>query len=166
MTISGQRRDELLQLSEEEFLKLCNQNFSLGTGPGGQKRNKTATFVRLQLKEDPEFCATDCTERSQERNRKQALRKLRKQLAITIRNPETTLTTLQRCNPDNPNYSFWCAQLLDTLNNNNFDHKATANQLQVSPTMLLKLLAKDPALWQYLSHKRTEAQLSTLFKPN
>ena len=38
---------ELLALSDEELMKECRFDAMRGTGPGGQKRNKTSSAARV-----------------------------------------------------------------------------------------------------------------------
>ena len=77
-------RNILLSTSDEELTAFCKISFVKGTGPGGQKRNKTSSAVQIELSE-LDICVQDCTERSQIRNRANALKKLRMALAISQR---------------------------------------------------------------------------------
>ena len=43
------KRDDLLNLPLEELARLCRVESFRGVGPGGQKRNKTETSVRVTL---------------------------------------------------------------------------------------------------------------------
>ena len=65
-------RDAILTLDDMALSRLVKLEFTRGSGNGGQKRNKTSTAVRVVL---PEYGveASDCTERSQHRNRAAAL---------------------------------------------------------------------------------------------
>ncbi len=51
-------RDQVLSLDDAALSALCRISFGYGTGPGGQKRNKTSTAVRVELPET-DFVATD-----------------------------------------------------------------------------------------------------------
>ena len=47
-------RDQLLTLDDAGLSALCRISFGYGTGPGGQKRNKTSTAVRVELPDLPQ----------------------------------------------------------------------------------------------------------------
>ena len=77
-------RDEILKLDDAALSRIVKLEFARGSGNGGQKRNKTSTAVRVVL-EEYGVAASDCSERSQHRNRAAALRKLRMALALQER---------------------------------------------------------------------------------
>ncbi|HMK74146.1 MAG TPA: peptide chain release factor-like protein [Myxococcaceae bacterium] len=67
---------EALRLDDARLLADCEESFFVGSGPGGQHRNKAATAVRLVHR--PTGVAVTATERrSQFLNRTIALRRLR-----------------------------------------------------------------------------------------
>ena len=71
------------------LLAECDLDTYRGSGPGGQKRNKTESAVRLRHK--PTGLIVIATEsRSQAENRTRALRRLREALALRIRRPVDT----------------------------------------------------------------------------
>jgi ribosome-associated protein len=77
-TLVGQRlaATEALSLDDEALLRLCQETFFVGSGPGGQHRNKTASAVRLF--HPPTGVTVTATERrSQAQNRSVALTRLR-----------------------------------------------------------------------------------------
>ena len=43
-------RDIILSFDDEKLSSACNIEFFKATGPGGQKRNKTSSAVRVTLK--------------------------------------------------------------------------------------------------------------------
>ncbi|HXX29777.1 MAG TPA: peptide chain release factor-like protein [Myxococcaceae bacterium] len=76
--LSERRREaaEALRLDDRGLLAACLESFFVGSGPGGQHRNKAATAVRLVHL--PTGVAVTATERrSQALNRGTALRRLR-----------------------------------------------------------------------------------------
>ncbi|HEY0010188.1 MAG TPA: peptide chain release factor-like protein [Tepidisphaeraceae bacterium] len=78
-------RDYLL-LPPQTFEAQCRTEGFRGTGPGGQKRNKTSSAVRIV--HVPSGIAIRAEEeRSQSSNRKAGLDRLRWQLALTLRGP-------------------------------------------------------------------------------
>ena len=77
---------DYLELSDRALLERCDVHTYRASGPGGQKRNKTDSAVRLRLREaDLTVIATES--RSQHENRARALRRLRKATALELRRP-------------------------------------------------------------------------------
>jgi len=73
-------------LPDQDLLRHCEEDFFRSGGPGGQKRNKTASGVRLTHR--PTGISVKATEsRSQSENRARALRRLRWALALEVRQP-------------------------------------------------------------------------------
>ena len=157
-------RDNLLTLNDEDLCRRCRISFTRGTGPGGQKRNKTSSAVRLELPE-LELVATDCTERSQFRNRANALRKLRLAIARRYRESPAAPPETPVCALTSPSYPLWLAHLLDVLAEANWDHRTAAAVCGMSPTALIKKLYRDPPVWQELRRRREAAGLPPLTPP-
>ncbi len=77
--VSPERRRaaaEALRLADAGLLQVCLESFFIGSGPGGQHRNKTASAVRL-LHPATGLSVTATERRSQLQNRAAALRRLR-----------------------------------------------------------------------------------------
>lgn len=72
--------------TDDQFLADCRLDTFRGPGPGGQKRNKTSSSVRL-THEPTGLTATAGEERSQLQNRKHALERLRRRVVIELRRP-------------------------------------------------------------------------------
>jgi protein subunit release factor A len=73
-----------LALDDEALLRACEVSTFVGSGPGGQHRNKTASAVRLV--HPPTGLTVTATERrSQAQNRSAALHRLRAALASLTR---------------------------------------------------------------------------------
>lgn len=71
-------------LTDEALLAECEVDTYRASGPGGQKRNKTESAVRLRHR--PSGISVIAEEsRSQAENRARALRRLRKALALRVR---------------------------------------------------------------------------------
>ncbi|RMH43413.1 MAG: peptide chain release factor-like protein [Deltaproteobacteria bacterium] len=78
--------DDYLRLSDAALLRQCDVDTFRASGPGGQKRNKTDSAVRLRHR--PTGLVAIATEsRSQHENRARALRRLRDRLAFDLRAP-------------------------------------------------------------------------------
>src|SRR5579862_2785507 len=77
-------RAEWTVLSDERLLAQCAVDTYRASGPGGQKRNKTSSAVRLR--HPPSGLMVIAEEsRSQHENRARALRRLRQALYLKIR---------------------------------------------------------------------------------
>src|SRR5690242_2384161 len=70
--------------SDEAFLADCRWEAFRGSGPGGQKRNKTSSAVRI-THVPTRISATASESRSQAENRARALRRLRLQVVLESR---------------------------------------------------------------------------------
>src|SRR5437868_11291481 len=77
-------RTRWVQMSDEQLLHQCKVDTYRASGPGGQKRNKTSSAVRLR--HEPSGLIVIAEEsRSQHENRVRALRRLRQALFLKIR---------------------------------------------------------------------------------
>ena len=139
-------RDEILSLSEEALGNIVEFDFFKRSGNGGQKRNKTSSAVRVTLKEF-DISAEDCTERSQKLNRSKALQKLRRKIAMTLRQ-EVSDEIPQIVAPSNDRYPLFLAYLLDLLESVDYSFKECGTRLNLSSSQVEKLLRRDTALWQ------------------
>lgn len=80
------QRDRLLGLSGDALLDECEMDRFRASGPGGQKRNKTESAVRLRHP-GTGIQAHASESRSQHENRMVALRRLRQRIALELREP-------------------------------------------------------------------------------
>src|SRR5437016_9763886 len=84
--VSERPRATWSHLSDEQLLAQCSVDTYRASGPGGQKRNKTSSAVRLR--HPPTGLIVIAEEsRSQHENRARALRRLRQALYLSIRDP-------------------------------------------------------------------------------
>lgn len=145
-------RDEILALNEEELGRIVEFDFFKRSGNGGQKRNKTSSAVRVTLKELA-ISAEDCTERSQKLNRSKALQKLRRKIAMTVRQ-EISDEIITIVAPSNDRYPLFLARLIDLLSSVNYSFKECGLKLNLSSSQVEKLLRRDASLWQFIQSKR------------
>ena len=80
------QRAELLSLPDEALLRQCQVDRLRGSGPGGQKRNKTESSIRLRHQATG-LSALSGESRSQHQNKARALRRLRERIAFDLREP-------------------------------------------------------------------------------
>lgn len=81
-----------LSLADGALLAECREEFFVASGPGGQRRNKAATGVRLAHRASG-VVVTATERRSQARNREAALARLRERLAALAREPRVRRPT-------------------------------------------------------------------------
>lgn len=158
-------RDALLRLSDEALLRLCRVDVFRGTGHGGQKRNRTDSAVRITHVETGAVAGCDET-RSQLTNREIALRKLRREIALTCRAmPPSVPAASGRPGLKSTAYPFWVGAVLDQLEVAGYKVSDAATACGVSTSRLIKDLAADPTLWQTANAGRRRHALPPLRQP-
>ncbi len=75
-----------LAMSDRELLRQCEVHTYRASGPGGQKRNKTDSAVRLHHGPTG-LIVTAAESRSQHENKARALKRLRQAMALELRRP-------------------------------------------------------------------------------
>src|SRR5437588_12556779 len=84
--MTEQRRATWTVLSDPQLLAECLVDTYRASGPGGQKRNKTSSAVRLRHQPSGVIVIAE-ESRSQHENKARALRRLRRDLALQVREP-------------------------------------------------------------------------------
>ena len=165
-------RNTLLSMDDDELSRCCEFEFFKGSGPGGQHRNKVSSAVRVKLAAFG-ISAADCSERTQHRNRANALAKLRHTMAIEIRQPVSLPDDDGKtgdaggigsdipfeCSIRNPRYYLFIAILLDRLEAAGFDQRKAAEMYGVSPSALIRKISADPSLWTHCLRRRNQLGL-------
>ena len=156
-------------LSDDQLLAQCEVDTYRASGPGGQKRNKTSSAVRLR--HPPSGLLVIAEEsRSQHENKAKALRRLRRALYLDLREPPPESPA------DHPDFApargadgrlrlsakdprFWPAAgvVLDVLTAVEARVGDAAELLGTSTGNLIDFLQADPKLWQAANQLRARA---------
>jgi hypothetical protein len=160
------------ELPDAKLMEQCRFEAFTASGPGGQKRNKTAAAVRLtHLPTRISTVAADS--RSQRENRIHALRQLRHRLALELRRPIDDLVNYRppdwfaeypglHMNPKNPLYPAAIAEVLDVLKASHWSISRAAVMLGLTTSALTRFLHDDPALWAHVNRTRAELGMQPL----
>lgn len=158
-----------LTLSDAELLDQCGVDTFRASGPGGQKRNKTASAVRLRhLPTGLTGLASES--RSQHDNKRRAVRRLRQRIAAQWRQgvaleayqapePLATLISPRRSRSlarEGAQYAHAVAQLLDLFVAADCSVRNAADYLDLGSAALCRLLAERP--WVHRSANQLRAQ--------
>ena len=172
--MTQQRPSSTRLLTDDALLAESKWEQYRGSGPGGQKRNKTSNAVRLT--HTPTGVAVTAAEsRSLSENKLWALRRLRLKLAADLREP-VNLAAFQP--PDwflsirrqnhieashrHPLYAAAGGLVLDLLAALHGNPAAVAINLGVSTTAVIKLLENEPVLWTAANRIRADAGMTPL----
>ncbi|HPD31057.1 MAG TPA: peptide chain release factor-like protein [Phycisphaerae bacterium] len=163
-----------LDLSDSQLLAQCEVDCYRASGPGGQKRNKTSSAVRLRHG-PTSLIVTAAESRSQHENKARALRRLREAIAMTQRNPlrpgdpppDFFLSALSRdpglrVNRKNPDYYHIVQYVLDMFSACAGSTADTARSLGISAGHLIRFLKNDDTLWEHANRLRRKFGHATL----
>jgi hypothetical protein len=164
-----------LRLDDEKLLKGCRVDPYQASGPGGQKRNRKYSAVRItHLTTGLTSIAEES--RSQIENRARALNRLRKLIALNVRQdcpseqfriapevkglfqPDCSL----RMNVKNPLYPIFCATILDAILLKEGRIGDACAMLGISSGQLGRLLRKDYELLTAVNRLREHFYLKPL----
>ncbi len=156
-------RDELILLSDDELMKYCRLEGFRGRGPGGQHRNRRESGVRLVLLCNERIRAQACEDRSQHRNRKIALSRMRHAIALGWRKSEVQpwRGSLQ-LNPQNPYYALLIAHVLDAFEAAQWQIREAAGLLGLSVGKLSRIVTADTAVRDLVNHERAQLGMHPL----
>lgn len=161
-----------VRLTDEQLLAQCEVDTYRASGPGGQKRNKTSSAVRLR--HPPSGLLTIAEEsRSQHENRARALRRLRRALFLKLREPVpapaleaaappppadfaavTAPDGRVHVRPKDPRYWPAVGAALDVLEAVEARVAEAAGRLGVSTAQFVEFLHGDPKVWEAANQMR------------
>jgi hypothetical protein len=170
--VSDSPRATWANLTDAQLLAQCEVDTYRASGPGGQKRNKTSSAVRLR--HPPTGLIVIAEEsRSQHENRARALRRLRQALYLKLRQPLPANGGLPEVLAAHPDYQeargpdgrlalgrkdprFWpvAGIVLDVLQAAQARVSEAAQALGVSTGNLIDFLHTDPKVWEQANHLR------------
>jgi hypothetical protein len=155
-------RDGWLRLDDAALLKRCREERYKASGPGGQRRNKVETALRLRHPASGVVVQAE-EARSLAENRRRALRRLRERIALEVRAP---FDLAQPALPDellaqrpagrgglaintkNASYPIVMAVALDALAAAEGSYARAARAFGVTTSQLMRFLRSDRELWR------------------
>lgn len=157
-----------LELADAELLAESAIDLYRASGPGGQKRNKTASAVRLRH-EPTGLIVTAVESRSQHENRTRALKRLREAIALNVRTgiapdhepPDFFAAALARdpglrVNRRHPDYWRVVQYVLDVFFHRRGRVGEAAEALGLSTGRLVRFLKNDRKIWAHANRLREE----------
>jgi hypothetical protein len=158
-----------LGLSDRDLVAECEVHTYRASGPGGQKRNKVESAVRIRHLPTG-VAAVAAESRSQLENRPQALRRLRAAIAVHVRSvidpaqyqhPEEVIAVMSpngrlRVNDQNPHYPIVVSTVLNVLAACAGRVSDAAQVLGLSTHHLTQFLAEHPHAWQEVNRIRQQ----------
>jgi hypothetical protein len=157
-------------LTDDQLLAQCEVDTYRASGPGGQKRNKTSSAVRLRHRPTGLLVIAE-ESRSQPENKARALRRLRRTLYLELREPVPAPEAVARMpevagargtdgrlHLSAKDSRFWPAAgvVLDVLAAVEARVAEAAERLGVSTGNLVDFLQTDPKLWQTANQLRAQ----------
>jgi len=157
-------RDGWLRMSDAALLKACREERYRASGPGGQRRNKVETSVRLR--HEPSGVVVQGEDsRSLAENRRRAARRLRERIATTVRqrfdleNPSLATEFTRHVSKDgrltvnnrNRDYAIVVATVVDAVTAAHGVYAVAAASLGLTTSQLRKFLEADREVWRAIT---------------
>jgi hypothetical protein len=152
-------------LTDGALLGECRVEAFRGPGPGGQKKNKTSSAVRVT--HVPSGVSAMAGEsRSQHRNKAMAIWRLRHKIALEMRE-EIDLTrwplgAVVKVSRRSEDYSAAIGLVIDVLQHCGWSVSDAGKMLGVSTGRLVGFLSDDPPAWAEVNRQRVKKGLRTL----
>lgn len=159
---------QFLLLEDAALLEQCSVDHYRASGPGGQKRNKTSSAVRLRH-HPTGLSVTAADDRSQHVNKRRALRRLRQAIALHVREDvdielydRTPL--LSSCvshagrlavGRRDGRYFSAVGEVLDVFLACDVRVGQAAERICISTANLMKFFRNDPKVWECVNQMRT-----------
>lgn len=151
-------------LSDAELLSQCEVDTYRASGPGGQKRNKTSSAVRLRHRPSGILVIAE-ESRSQHQNKARALRRLRErfwlQLRETLPAESVSVVNLHIGKKDERYWPIW-GLVLDALDQCQAQVSTTAKYLGTTTGHLIDFLETHDAGWTEANRLRQRYGLAPL----
>jgi hypothetical protein len=163
-------RSTWTRLRDDELLAQCDVDTYRASGPGGQKRNKTSSAVRLRHAASGLIVIAE-ESRSQHENKAKALKRLRRTFFLERRETPTR-SDLQAVQDESgrlrivsvKNDGFWPAAgaLLDALLEAQGQVSTVAESLGTTTANVVQFLMIEDHVWQVANQIRAQAKLKPL----
>jgi len=152
-------------LTDDQLLGQCEVDTYRASGPGGQKRNKTSSAVRLRHLPSGLLVIAE-ESRSQHDNKAKALKRIRQALYLKLREPippdaaipeiDAAKNRAGRLDVGRKDARFWPAvgRVLDLLETMEARVSDAAQRVDVSTGNLVSFLEIEPKVWEEVNHLR------------
>lgn len=147
-------REAWTALRDDALLVQCDVDTYRASGPGGQKRNKTSSAVRLRHRPTGLIVIAE-ESRSQHQNKAKALLRLRRALYLQIREQTPDLSDWAPCfSPRDPRFWPAAGRALDVLVTCEARVSTAAERLGIRTAQLIEFFRSEPRLWQEANRLR------------
>lgn len=159
--VTRSTRDAWLRSDDETLLRECTEERYKSSGPGGQRRNKVETAIRMR--HNPTGVVAKAAEsRYLHSNRAYAARRVRDKIALSVRAPfdlespalppeleaQKSVKGRLAVNAKNPAYPIIVAVALDALAAAEGSFAKAAKALGITTSQLIKFLQSDADVWR------------------
>jgi hypothetical protein len=175
LKIMAEAPQDYLSLEDRELLGQCRVDCYRASGPGGQKRNKIESAIRLSHQPTGVIAVAE-ESRSQHENKARALRRLRRAIAFSVRRavspqgyrPSDLLRSCMtrdgriHLGRKDQRYNAVVWEILDVFFAVDARVSVAADLIGVNTAHLSKFMRDDPALWRRVNEMRQAAGRKTL----